>query len=563
MAYNPYNAIKAIYNYKEAWDTANKSGDTQAKNKAAQNAQVFYNQLKNNGHGNVAKELSSLDVSGAKYILDQYSAKNTGVDNPAYNTSMQGATDKNNKLAGYVDSDRKDVQGQYHNLINYANSDVINTDVTKTDAYKCTYDKMMAKYDLSALQGRNNAVASGGASNGGNIDSYAAANAMRQQAALTAQGQVIAHQAGIDAYKAGLDAYNARVSNVANILNQLGVYNSGTYDAMKQTIANDANIGQAYFENSETAKNNEVARQEVLSNISGTVGDTVTKLLNSYTWNSDGSLKNSSQDFQANINNLEKALASATSETERARILEQLRIQEAARNQKIDEQGLSYGKTYKYQGNTQSEAGRQFDKQDKLARDTLATESADNRYAVDAEKEINADKKGSTANLDYADIVKMLKQTKTPSQELIDAYNALGIDSTQYTTQNPPSFTGTEVEDGKGDLLGDNGDGGGTNQLTLEKVKSNISEDKIKKFIDDVLKPYEDNGWEINEDVIEKLLVGRNDGTVVENSNSKIYNIDVEDARKLCNALGLETDWIDDKYTNRTWFNAGKGMKSK
>lgn len=424
MAYNPYNAINAIYNYKKAWDTANKSGDTQAKNKAAQNAQVFYNQLKNNGYGNVAKELSSLDVSGAKYILDQYSAKNTGVDNQAYNTSMQGATDKNNKLAGYIDSDRTDVQGKYNDIYNYANQDI-----TKTDEYKSTYNNIMAKYDLSALQGRNNAVASGGASNGGNIDSYAAANALRQQASLMAQGQQIAHQSG-------LEAANARVANVSNILNNLGVYNSGTYDAMNKTIANDANIGQQYFDNSETAKNNETARQEAYSNISGVVGDKVTKWLNSNTWNADGSLVNYNKDFQASIDELEKTLNVTIDEKERARIIEQLRVLEMARNQKIDEQGLTYGKTYKYQTTPQTEAGREFDETMKYNRDLIASEekmNADNNKTVLAQS--YAKSQENTYNMTYNQAEEAIKNGVL-SDGALAIYNA--YNRSQYSKTNPP-----------------------------------------------------------------------------------------------------------------------------
>lgn len=295
MAYNPYSAINAIYNYKNEWNTADASGDKTKKNKAAENAQVFYKQLRDNGYGDVADQLSAVDVSGAKYILDQYSTKNSGVDNQAYSTSMQSATDKNNKLAGYIDSDRKDVQGKYNDIYNYANQDI-----TKTDEYKSTYNNLMGKYDLSAMQGRNNAVASGGASNGGNIDSYAAANAMRQQAALTAQGQQIAHQAG-------LDAANARIANVSNILNNLGVYNSSTYDAMNQAIANDAGIGQQYFENAETAKNNEVARLREQASVTGYApNEWVIKndAVYSEFLNPDGSFKKEKEavDIQARIN---------------------------------------------------------------------------------------------------------------------------------------------------------------------------------------------------------------------------------------------------------------------
>ena len=499
MAYNPYSAINAIYNYKNEWDTANKAGNTNKKNKAAENAKVFYDQLRNNGYGAVADQLSAVDVSGAKYILDQYSTKNSGVDNQAYSTSMQSATDKNNKLASYIDSDRNDVQGKYNDIYNYANQDV-----TKTDEYKSTYDNMMKKYDMSALNARDNAVASGGASNGGNIDSYAAANAMRQQASLIATGQQVAHQAG-------LDAYNSRISNVNNILSNLGVYNSGTYDAMNQTVNNDLNIANSYFTNAETAKNNETARQEVYSNISGTVGDKVTKYLNSNIWNDDGSLVNANQDFQASINSLEKTLYATTDENERAKIKEQLRVLEAARNQKIDEQGLTYGKTYKYQSDKQSEAGRQFDKQDSLARETLGAEVSMN----------NAN------NQNTLDQLKLASQTE----------NVVIDKNGKVTVKEDKNKTTTEDE--------------------WAKFENYFSDENVKEFLNTKLKPYVDNGWEINEEVIEKLIVGDD----VLNSNSTTYDIDVEDARDICEALGLDTAWLD-KYKNRTWFNKGKGMKS-
>lgn len=522
MAYNPYSAINAIYNLKNDWDAANKSGDTAAKNKAASNAQVFYKQLRDNGQGKIADELSALDASGAKYILDQYSAKNSGVDNQAYNTSMQSATNKNNTLASYIDSDRNDVQGKYNDIYNYANQDV-----TKTDEYKSTYDNMMKKYDLSALQGRDNAVASGGASNGGNIDSYAAANAMRQQASILANGQQVAHQAG-------LDAYNSRISNVSNILNNLGVYNSGTYDAMNQTIANDANLAQQYFDNSETAKNNETARQEVYSNISGTVGDKVTKYLNSNIWNDDGSLVNSNQDFQAQINSLEKTLYSTKDETERARIKEQLRVLEAARNQKIDEQGLTYGKTYKYQSDKQSEAGRQFDVQSEISKQALTSEekiaAANNQNTLD---QIEANK---NANLELAQA-----GVKT------DKNGNVVVDENQ---QDKQWNTFLSYFDG-----------------------ADKHAQKIVSFLTSELKPYFDSGKEINEDTLKELIVGK-EGTDVADSNSNKYAIKVEDARKIIekinfmlasinpNATPLDDSWLD-SYKNRVDINDNEGMKLK
>ena len=529
MAYNPYSAINAIYNYKNEWDSANNAGDTNKKNKAAENAKVFYQQLRDNGYGKVADQLSAVDVTGAKYILDQYSTKNSGVDNQAYSTTMQSAVDKNNKLAGYIDSDRTDVQGKYNNIYNYANQDV-----TKTDEYKSTYDNLMKKYDMSALQGRDNAVASGGASNGGNIDSYAAANALRQQASITAQGQQIAHQAG-------LDAYNARVSNVTNILNNLGVYNDSTYSAMDKTVNNDLNIANNYFANAETAKNNETARQEVYSNISGTVGDRVTKWLNGNIWNDDGSLSNYNTDYQASINELEKAYNATTDEKQRASILEQLRVLEMARNQKIDEQGLTYGKTYKYQSDKQSEAGRQWDMQDATTRESLKTEQN-----IAASNNATEQAIANAANQNALDQI----AAQTQGQKEI-------IDATAKAGNVKVDKNGNVVPVSEGDLLG-------TGDSEWDKFKGYFSDADIKKFLEEKLKPYVDSGKEINEEVLEELIVGA-DAT---NSNSTTYDIDVEDAKEISKYLSmvtgveLDTSWID-KYKNRGWwfFNKNKGMK--
>lgn len=89
---------------------------------------------------------------------------------------------------------------------------MLDTDPTKTKIYRDAYNAVMSKYDLSAMQGRDNAAASAAASNGGNIDSFAAANAARQQAALTSQAKTYAHQAG-------MAAYNSYISEVESALN--------------------------------------------------------------------------------------------------------------------------------------------------------------------------------------------------------------------------------------------------------------------------------------------------------------------------------------------------------
>ena len=471
--YNPYSAINAIYNYKKEWDDADKAGDTNKKNKAAENASVFYQQLRDNKYGNVADQLSAVDVSGAKYILDQYSAKDSGVDNQAYSTSMQSAVNKNNKLADYIDSDRNDVQGKYNSIYDYANQDV-----TKTDEYQSTYKKMMGKYDLAGLQGRDNAVASGGASNGGNIDSYAAANAMRQQASLTAQGQQIAHQAG-------LDAHNARVSNVAKILSDLGVYNSGTYDAMNQTIANDAGIAQQYFDNSETAKNNEVARLSEQASVTGyTPNEWVIKNDDIYNQflNEDGTFKTEKEgvDIQALINQ-----AKASGDTETAKKLAVVRTRKILGN---------YGEFGKYSNigdissmtPQQTEAGRVADMNNATVLKSLETESADKRYEIDEK-----------AKLEKQQMEITLKELQAKANE------------GNYAAGELNGFLATW----------------------------NASDTGPRSFITNVLwKDYINNGVTPSPEELKNLIVEK----------TKDHNIDVEDAKRICEFFSVSTDWLKD-----------------
>ena len=455
--YDFYSDIKNVYDAKVGW---NQATTDEERKKWSSVADAARKRLYDYGYKDIADQISGsgADATATRKILEAYAPKETttatttAIPSVTAKTTPDSTTltnkelittnnnevrNKTNQLWGTQTNDRNVMANKYDKLEETAYSNPFDSAESKA---------IMGKYDLAALYGRDNAVASGGASNGGNIDSYASANAMRQQASLINQGQM-----------AVLDSHNNKINNVKGILESLGVYQQNQDKGMQTTIALQANEGQRLFENEETAKNNEAARQEVYSNISGKVGDTVTKLLNSYTWNEDGTLKNPSQDFQATINTLEKALYSATTDAEKAKILEQLRIQEAARNQKIDEQGLNVAKTYKYQGNPQSQASYEFDAKDKLARDTLTAEqnatNAGYKNEIDkinAQKEADlalADKKANQTNYDLDDVIKMLKNTKTPSQELINLYNSFGIDGTTYTTDNPPPMTGANLDD--------------------------------------------------------------------------------------------------------------------
>lgn len=228
-------------------------------------------------------------------------------------------------------------------------------DLTETNPFETEVGKsILAKYDLSGLQARDNAVASGGGSNSGNIDSYAAANALRQQASLVSQGQ-----------QAALDAHQQKIDNIRGILSDMGV-----------------NIDRV-FNQDQTAKNNEIARAEVESNIKGTVPVSLEIKDNIYL-NPDGTVKDQYKDidFYTVMQNA-KAAGNTVGYNQAA----------TARYYKImNDYGL-YGKyddgNYLTPGQKQTEAGRQFDKNNETVLKTLESESADTRYGIDAEKEIN------------------------------------------------------------------------------------------------------------------------------------------------------------------------------
>ena len=505
--YNAYSDIKSIVDLKGQWDEANKAGDTAKKNQIAATAQAYYDKLKNNDYGGVAQALSANGYSGAKAILDSYAPATetkteTKVEPSAYTQSMQSATKNNETLKNYINSDRKDVQGKYDDIYDYANQDV-----TKTDEYKSTYDNMMAKYDLSALQGRDNAVASGGSSNGGNIDSYSAANAMRQQAALTATGQQVAHQAG-------LDAYNSRISNVSNILNNLGIYNSGTYDAMNQVIGNDSAIAQQYFDNDETAKNNEVARLSEKANVTGYVPNEWAYENNIYL-NSDGTVRaeyltdefDNTGGFTTIINNAKAKLATTTDATERANL--QATIDQATQAKAL--KTYSSPKYAKWASEVTAIPGQRTaeydltDKQITSAENIAGAEAMGAAASAAAEAEAEYNK----AYLNYQGTV--YKADKEYDVESGNAKN-YAIAKQTYDTL----------------LSAYNGDSG------------------VSEFIKEYLEPQENGETKYDEDSIINHM----------STEYSKYNIDKADAEKICKAYNLDTEWLK-QYRERKESDGG------
>lgn len=306
-------------------------------------------------------DTSVLDNAFNDYIKRSGTTVSDSLLQSQHNTE---ARQKVNELWGIQNSDREAMAGRYNRLEETAYSNPFETAEAKA---------ILAKYDLAGMQGRDNAIASGGASNGGNIDSYAAANAMRQQASLTNQGQM-----------AVLDAHNNKINNVKGILESLGVYQQNQDKGMQNTIGIQQTEAQRLFENDQTAKNNDVARKKEIASVIGYSPDEWIVSNNPY-MNDDGTIKDKYKniDFSAVM---AKAKTAGNTKAYNAAA--------TARYYKIMGDYGAYGQyddgNYIVPGAQRTEEGRQFDVNNDTVLKTLETNSADNKYATDAAMADNA-----------------------------------------------------------------------------------------------------------------------------------------------------------------------------
>ncbi len=343
--YNPYSSIKSIYDLKKQWEDATKAGNTAGANAAAQNAQYYYSQLRNNGYGEVADKLSKVDYAGAKSIHDDYATAGKTAIRPYFETMAKAnnmSSDEVNKLIKYdnntgrvsfagtdigkpdaavdgtsywekdylkgvwdsyikdskandnngvqgnaiytdrMDSaaNKKDQQwnelGEYNNYMTEEYKALVEQSkipFTESEELKAALKYILPNYIVSGNKSAYGAVASGASGNSGNVDTFAAANAVRQRNAQVAQGTQMA-------YQLGLDAFQGRINNINTALQNMGVHRESLTNQQNSNIANDMAMAQMAFDNGETQrlnthnmteekKNNQVAREDAYSNITG------------------------------------------------------------------------------------------------------------------------------------------------------------------------------------------------------------------------------------------------------------------------------------------------------
>lgn len=366
---NKYDAKQTAYDInalKKKWDTLTAAGDTAGAQAAAASAQGLYALMRKNGDDVMANNLENKGYDDANnYLKSYYSIQglsptrsylyslgtkmglsNRDIDNQLkyddrtgevyFGGKSLGKTQANVDGVSYYDSDT--LNSAFNDYVNRAGITAPKEQLAQqlwqnlVGNYKDYYDNMvkenpytnevgksiLSKYDLAGYTAGNNAAASGAASNGGNIDSFAAGNAMRNQAALIAMGQ-----------EKALAAQNQKLERARDILANMGV------DAEK------------IFNASETEKNNDVTRNATIADVTGYTPEQWTYTNNPYL-NGDGTLRNENLDYKAIIEDARTKLNSEKDENQRKRLNDIINYASQARGIKLGDRYNADGRYTQY-----------------------------------------------------------------------------------------------------------------------------------------------------------------------------------------------------------------------
>ena len=272
--YNPYDDVKAISEYKGKYADAKSTGGDykQWQQKAAEN----YMNLHANGRADLADQLAASNYEQSLEILkgyqpttlyDDYYAKVYGdsveeASSPKLSEGAQKIFDAYYGVNGIL-NDKTITKDENGNVVSGLNVDHYNTgrnqldfingfDVTKQPYY----EGIMQQYNLLGGDAAQGALAGGASGNSGNIDSYARANANRQQLAFTT--------AGINAALAAANQNQANWQNVYDRmtahLDSMGEQNNDMLEQANKIYTTDSDERQKIVE-----KNAELAKEEMLN----------------------------------------------------------------------------------------------------------------------------------------------------------------------------------------------------------------------------------------------------------------------------------------------------------
>ena len=251
--YNPYEDAKNILRNKGNYHTAKQMGMDYEQYRQA--AVPYYQNLISNGYEDLAQKFADSDYIKAQELFNGLKPDTT-VDDYFSSVAANALSNASNPQRSQTANDLWDAYNNNNNLLNGelkydANGNVVgglNLDYYNTGKNQLSY---LNNFDITAqpyyqgimdayqLKGNNAArgeQASGAANNAGNIDSYAQANANRQQLAFTT--------AGIESALAAANQNQANWQNVynsmANRLTGMENSNANTLNAFQNIYATDS-----------------------------------------------------------------------------------------------------------------------------------------------------------------------------------------------------------------------------------------------------------------------------------------------------------------------------------
>lgn len=280
--YNPYEDAKNILKYKGNYHTAKQMGTNYDQYKEA--AKPYYQNLRFNGYGDLADQFEQSDFIKAQelfkglkqdttvddYFADLYSKTAESQSTPkisqaaedmwnawnSTNTTLNGNEIKYDRNGNVVSGLNVDHYNTGRNQLGYLN----NFDVTAQPYYQ----GIMNSFQLQGNNAARGEQATGAANNAGNIDSYAQANANRQQLAFTSKG-----------LEAALAAANQNQQNWQTLYDSM----TGYLDNMGNQNANVLNAYQNIYSTDSLERQNtlntaaELAKQEMQSKIDKYLAD--------------------------------------------------------------------------------------------------------------------------------------------------------------------------------------------------------------------------------------------------------------------------------------------------
>lgn len=280
--YNPYEDAKNILKYKGNYHTAKQMGTNYDQYKEA--AKPYYQNLRFNGYGDLADQFEQSDFIKAQelfkglkqdttvddYFADLYSKTAESQSTPKIsqavedmwnawnntNTTLNGNEIKYDRNGNVVSGLNVDHYNTGRNQLGYLN----NFDVTAQPYYQ----GIMNAFQLQGNNAARGEQAAGAANNAGNIDSYAQANANRQQLAFTSKGLEAALAAANQNQKNWQTLYDSMTGHLDNMGNQ----NANVLNAYQNIYSTDSLERQNTLN---TAA--ELAKQEMQSKIDKYLAD--------------------------------------------------------------------------------------------------------------------------------------------------------------------------------------------------------------------------------------------------------------------------------------------------